>query len=170
MRLIKLILISIIVLFGVTAFLFMLFPSDIRISRVIAVNDVQKDIGAVISDMGTWRKWNLFTRSSDLTHISISNPSKGTGAFIHSDKLNVVITRVTPDTVRVKWVEDGKSFSSNFTMAQEGGQRVVVQWYFEFHFRWFPWEKLGSMFYDKQMGPPMEESLINLKHLVENNH
>jgi hypothetical protein len=28
---------------------------------------------------------------------------------------------------------------------------------------------LGSMFYDRQMGPVMEESLVNLKHLIENN-
>jgi len=45
---------------------------------------------------------------------------------------------------------------------------MIVEWYFNFHFRWYPWEKLGSMYYDKQLGPLMEKSLINLKSYIEN--
>jgi hypothetical protein len=45
-----------------------------------------------------------------------------------------------------------------------------VQWYFDFVFRWYPWEKFSSIVYDKQLGPAMEKSLNNLKDLIEKEH
>jgi hypothetical protein len=32
---------------------------------------------------------------------------------------------------------------------------------------WTPWEKFGSITFDKQFGTPMEASLNNLKKLME---
>ena len=37
----------------------------------------------------------------------------------------------------------------------------------KFHVKWYPWEKLASMFYDKQLGPMMEKSLVNLRNELE---
>jgi hypothetical protein len=45
----------------------------------------------------------------------------------------------------------------------------VLQWYFDIKLRWYPWEKFGSIVFDKQLGPPMEKSLGNLKKLLEKN-
>lgn len=47
------------------------------------------------------------------------------------------------------------------------GSVTVVQWYFDFTFKWYPWEKFSSIIYDKQLGPQMEQSLLNLKRLLE---
>ena len=38
--------------------------------------------------------------------------------------------------------------------------QTIVEWTLHFHMQWYPWEKLASMFYDKQLGPLMEKSLI----------
>ncbi len=61
-----------------------------------------------------------------------------------------------------------QQFNGGFNIADAEDQNTVVEWYFNFHFKWYPWEKLGSMFYDKQLGQVMEKSLINLKNYTEN--
>jgi hypothetical protein len=40
---------------------------------------------------------------------------------------------------------------------------TVVQWYFDFRLKWYPWEKFGSIVFDQQLGPSMESSLENLR-------
>jgi hypothetical protein len=171
MRLVKLVLISIVVLFGVTTFVFILFPSQVRVSRVITVDASKMRIAETINDFGTWDKWNQFIRGPGLTNKSISSPSSGKGSFINADQARVTNTGITQDSIKTRWQQpNGKGFNAIFNLVQEDGNRVVIQWYFDFHSKWYPWEKLGTMFYDKQMGPLMEESLVNLKHLVENNY
>jgi hypothetical protein len=49
----------------------------------------------------------------------------------------------------------------------ESGGQVILQWSLKFHLRWYPWEKLAGMFYDKQLGPLMEKSLLNLRKSLE---
>lgn len=44
----------------------------------------------------------------------------------------------------------------------------TVQLYYDFHLKWYPWQKLGSIIYDKQLGPVMEKWLVELKKEVEN--
>ena len=48
-----------------------------------------------------------------------------------------------------------------------GAGEYVVQWNFDFDFKWYPWEKMSSIFYDKQLGPIMERSLLQLKKQSE---
>ena len=49
----------------------------------------------------------------------------------------------------------------------QSDESVTLQWYFDFHFHWYPWEKLGALFYDKRFGFVMEKSLVELKTYVE---
>ena len=42
-----------------------------------------------------------------------------------------------------------------------------VQWQFEQHLHWYPWEKFGSLMNDKIIGAALEASLENLKKLSE---
>jgi Polyketide cyclase / dehydrase and lipid transport len=170
MRIVKLFLISAIVLFATTTFVFILFPSHIRISRVININSSREKIAAAISDLKTWEQWNHFISRSELTHKSISSPSFGKNAFLVSDQFKVAIIQSMPDTVKTYWEHGNRGgFEGVFHLVPNHPGNTTVQWYFDFSFKWYPWEKLGSMFYDKQIGPVMEESLLNLKRLVENN-
>ncbi len=72
---------------------------------------------------------------------------------------------------RVKWSElnisNNKRVQDSFHLEESAGI-TVVQWYFDFKLNWYPWEKFGSITFDKQVGPVMEQSLNNLKKLVEN--
>ena len=167
MKLLRLIVISGIILFIVVTFLFALFPSTIRVSRIMVVNaDLQKT-SATIEDLKTWRQWNHFINDSLLTNINISSPSMGKSAFLQSDQFKILVTGNNLDSMSTLWTKTGgKSFTGQFTMTSEAPGITTVQWYFDFHFKWYPWEKLGAMFYDKQLGPVMEKSLNDLNTYI----
>jgi len=82
-----------------------------------------------------------------------------------------MIVASTPDSVTTSWAQqNAKYFTGGYNLMQLVPDSVTVQWYFDFHFAWYPWEKFTSLVYDKQLGPVMEQSLINLKHYSESNH
>jgi hypothetical protein len=170
MRFLKLIIASVIVLFLVVTFLFALFPSTIRVSRVIAISSSLEKTSAVINNLNTWSHWNHFVNDSFLTNTYVSSPANGKGAFLKSDQFRILVTGSSIDSMSTQWTKtDGRSFSGQMLVIPSGPGNVVLQWYFDFHFRWYPWEKLGAMFYDKQLGPIMEKSLDDLKNYVEKN-
>lgn len=45
---------------------------------------------------------------------------------------------------------------------------TAVQLYYDFHIKWYnPIQKLGSIIYDKQLGPVLEKYLLRVKQEVE---
>jgi hypothetical protein len=86
---------------------------------------------------------------------------------LNTDSLSIKITYATTDTVKTVWKSySGREIAGVFTFQQAGGV-TIVQWYFDFHQPWYPWEKFASINFDKQWGPVMEKSLDNLKNIVE---
>ena len=96
-------------------------------------------------------------------------PSSGAGAFLQSDQLRIVEKQVDTAGVLLNWdMINGKQFAGGFQFLSLNPYSLTVQWWFEFHFRWYPWEKLGIFVYDRKLGPVMEESLGALQRFVEN--
>ena len=169
MRFIKLFLIGAIVLFFVVTVFSLIFPSNLRISRAINIAATREKVWATIDDLRTWDSWNQFISLSPLTGKSFSAPSAGTGAFLRSDQLVVKIVRSGPDSILIDWDQvNGKPFKGGFNLMQLSPDSLTVQCYLDFRFRWYPWEKFGSMVYDQHLGPLMEGSLAGLKRLMEN--
>jgi hypothetical protein len=71
--------------------------------------------------------------------------------------------------MRIAWKkQSGRITESGFTWYKIGNV-TVVQWYFDFHLHWYPWEKFSSLLLESQVGAPMERSLDKLKKLAERN-
>jgi len=88
---------------------------------------------------------------------------------IQTNTINIYsIASVKRNWAGTRWVQpNGREFESAFDLTL-GKEFTTTQWYFDFYFKWYrPWEKFGSIIYDKQMGPSMEKSLTQLKALVE---
>ncbi|MFI5151949.1 MAG: hypothetical protein ACHQET_01365 [Chitinophagales bacterium] len=167
MRFLKLVLISILVFFIILTFLFSLFPSNIRISRVIQIQSSKEKIMATIGNLETWKDWNLLIYNSGLRNIRIPDPPLGRGASLHSDQLTVTVEEMNADSLVTRWSKSNeRKFRGGFYLVQSD-ESVTLQWYFDFHFHWYPWEKLGALFYDKRFGFVMEKSLVELKTYVE---
>ena len=74
------------------------------------------------------------------------------------------------DSLSLVWYKKGgRPFTGKFILIDSPPGQVDLQWMLEFHFRWYPWEKLAAMFYDRQLGPEMETILAALKSYVEKN-
>jgi len=161
MRFIKLALISAVVFFVIIFIISSLIPAHVRISRAVNIRGPQKDIAGLVSDLQSWHDWNEMIKGIPENRVWYQD-----GQLI-SDSLKLTATLATPDTVRTVWQNNsGKEIAGVFTFRQ-AGEVTIVQWYFDFHQRWYPWEKFASINFDKQWGPLMERSLGNLKKSVE---
>ena len=169
MRFIKLFFISIIVLFCVLMAISLTIPSHIRISRAINIGAPMQKVFNAVNDLKAWDSWNHFTSQSSLTNKIFSDPSSGYGALMKADQLSIIITDSKPDSIKTNWDQlNAKRFDAGFNFYQLRPDSVTVQFYLDFHFKWYPWEKFTTLLYDKQLGPVMEESLSGLKHILEN--
>ncbi len=161
MRLVKLGLISIVVLFVVIFCISLLIPSQVRISRAINITAPKDSLTHYLCDLRQWPKWNTLITNQELT-----NPLYSNNAFT-SDRLQVRLKQAEADTITTIWRQGtGRETSSGFNL-HTAGNTIVVQWYFDFQLNWYPWEKFGSIIFDKQLGPPMEQSLGELKKKLE---
>ena len=142
-RLFKLGIISFIVFFVLLLLMSLLVPSTIRISRAINIESPKSVIFPHLADTARWREWNEI----DVTNIDIT--------VRHADS----------GIIRTNWHYKGRDIQSSFRLEESAGI-TVVQWYFDFRLRWYPWEKFGSITLDKQFGIPMERSLENLQKVI----
>ncbi|HEX4849647.1 MAG TPA: SRPBCC family protein [Puia sp.] len=168
MRIFKLFFFSILIIGIAIVFVFSLFPSHIRISRVIRIEASRQKTAAVVNNLNTWHEWNELIGASPESRV-LTGHEEGPGASISAKGIRMMITESSANSVLTRWIQDnGKNFSGGFRFIDTDSNRIITEWYFDFHFKWYPWEKLGSMFYDKQLGPVMEKSLLDLKRYMEN--
>lgn len=144
MKLIKLGLLSAFFLSLLLFLMSLLIPSVVRISRAIDINAPIEAIQPRLADLQEWKDWNEMAR----------------------DEMEIKIVSASRDTITASWKNGNNPVMSAFTLAESGGA-TVVQWYFDFQLDWYPWEKFGSIIFDKHFGSPMEKSLSNLKATIE---
>ena len=165
MRFLKLGIISAVALFGVILLISLLLPSHVRISRAIDINARRETIYPLLADIQQWERWSEYIRAY---HNRVAQPD-----MLKTDEVAVFITGKTDSLVTADWTQpSGNKFGSGFAIfGNTGGQgHTTVQWYFDFHVKWYPWEKFQSIVYDQQLGPEMEKSLNSLKQLAESTH
>lgn len=162
MRLLKLFLISVVAFSVLILALSLLFPSSVRISRAINVA-VSKDMAwQGLGNIRQWEDWNLMISNPELTNKRL------TDSVFLSDQLKVAILSSTRDSVFTSWTfSTNEAVKSGFHLIT-AGDSTVIQWFFDFKLKWYPWEKFGSIIFDKQLGGTMESSLTNFKKFVEN--
>ena len=156
MRLIKLALISFIVLFGIITAMSLLIPAHIRISKAVTISS-NDSLFYLIKDTAQWPRWHPAFQGQKVTTVLQQNHIT-TKTEVESDTL-----------VRMAWQQDGKLPVMNSWELHRFGtaDSVALQWYMDFHLKWYPWQKFGSMLYEKTYGTLMEQGLKNIKAIVE---
>ncbi len=156
MRLIKLAFISILLLFFVVTAISLLIPSDIRISKAINIHSGEDSIFALIRDTTKWKQWHP---------AFISNDSATAFPQIH------IVQQSESDSEIVMHLQQGDKpeVVNGWKIYQYPHvDSLTLQWYMDFHLKWYPWQKFGSMLYEKTYGTMMEKGLENIKSRVEN--
>lgn len=145
MRVIKLGIISFIVIFVILFLISLMIPSVVRTSRAINIEAPVNVVYPLLADTSKWGRWNE----------------------LKNDKIQINQLPSDSSLLKSEWTYGNRTIRS-FYRIERLGDITVVQWYFEFTLKWYPWEKFGSITFEKQFGPAMETSLINLKNLVTN--
>ena len=155
MRLIKLALISIVILFAMATLFSLQIPSDIRISKAINVSATRDSVLQLVGNRERWKEWHPAFKPGDSTR----NFARITFNTITQNDSSVVmeLSQGDKDPVINGWN----------VYEYEGVDSVTVQWYMDFHLEWYPWQKMGSLFYENTYGIMMQEGLDQLKKRVE---
>lgn len=139
----------------------LLFPSRVRISRAINIGAPKELVSSYVRDLRQWPTWNEMINQQELT------TRKSTDSIFSSDQMIVRLVFASPDTIITSWTRRRNETINSGINLMTGGDSTIVQWYFDFKLKWYPWEKFGSIIFDKQLGPSMEASLGNLKKFME---
>jgi hypothetical protein len=157
---------SIVILSLIVLFLFALFPSTISVTRMVHINSSEDKIRNCISDLRTWKTWNEFANFQVAKNILHMKPDSAGFDYLRVGGNEISLSSVDRDHVYTLWKRGNKMFTGQFMIDAKNGPPIVI-WTMNFNVKWYPWEKLASMFYDKQLGPLMEKSLIQLRNELE---
>jgi len=150
MQLIKLIIISAIAFFLLLTAFTLFIPSQIRISRAVDIAAERKSVLPFVQQLSNWTDWNAYVQDT-------------------AGRFSIRLLQVSDSLVTSEWLAGDKSFSSGIAIYEVRKGTITVQWYFDFKLKWYPWEKIASIVYDRQMGDVMQESLVKLKERIESN-
>jgi hypothetical protein len=153
MRLVKLALLSIFFLLLLVTIIGLLFPSHVRISKAIDMSHDKIAVRKMITDTSAWKSWHpTFLQGS--TYLS-SAPAT---YKLRSNTDSLVEMNVDYGTREVLY---GWQFHH-----YENSERYTLQWWADFELGWYPWERLGSLFFEKTYGAMMEQGLKNLDSVL----
>jgi hypothetical protein len=150
-RLIKLAILSIIILFLIATGISLLIPSQIRISKAANFHHSQKQ--ALVDAIKDQKKWNEW-------HPAYMNDSLQRMKEVSVAKL------IESDSELVFQMQQGKKppvISAWKFYGYPNADSLTLQWYMDFSLKWYPWQKFGSLFFENTYGRMMEEGLTNLK-------
>ncbi len=161
MRLIKLGLISVVVLFFLASAIGMLLPSTVLVSRAIDIKAYKAPVFRYVSDLRNWKDW-VDGMSNPIVKIIDSS-----SAILGNTKVR--ITGITDSTVVSQWDSENASnqISTIRLIANDNLKMTVVQWQFVQEVKWYPWERFSSMMNDRIIGTLLEKNLNQLKKVAE---
>jgi ribosome-associated toxin RatA of RatAB toxin-antitoxin module len=153
MRLLKLAVISIILLFALWTLLSLLIPSQVRISKATNISARPAAVWALVNDSAQWHRWHpWFGDSSTVLEKVRFNWQERSDSFAH-----VVLQH--PGV---------RDLDNNFRIYRlSGNDSLTVQWYIDFKLKWYPWEKFSSLFFESSYGQMMEQGLKGMKGEAE---
>jgi hypothetical protein len=154
LRLIKLAFISAIFLFLIATGFSLFIPSHIRISKAINIPGRADSVLELVKDTSRWVQWHPAYMSRD----SAQFPS-----------IQITTLKTTEDEVVMELQQGNKKPVVNGWKihGNAGADSLTLQWYMDFHLKWYPWQKFGSLFYENTYGVMMQQGLDNIKSRVE---
>ena len=165
MRIFRLVIASAIVLFIICTIISFFIPSDVRVSKAIQINASKESVMEQLRDPSNWKNWYPDADSSKYfyEHDTLK------GLILDQEKKHfIVITGKNENEVTASYVLPRKKIPTGWQIiSASGANSVTVQWYIDFHLRWYPWEKFTSFMFEKVYQPQMQKGLDNLKALLE---
>ena len=165
MRILKLIIISFISLSLIITIISLFIPSNVTISRAVQINVSKEEVMRQLNEPANWRHWypggdstDFFYENAVVKGLVLDKRRHHYIIMLAEKKQEVMaIFRLSRKNISTGWrlvpATDSKS--------------VTVQWYINFHLRWYPWEKFSSFMFERISDPQLKQGLDNLKALLE---
>jgi hypothetical protein len=153
-RLLKLAFISLVVLFIIVTAISLIIPSHIRLAKQITIRAEKDSIFFLVKNKDQWPRW----------HPSFLNGD-------HSEMLSRIKAQVLSEkdsVLQMQWLQkDKKPLNMGWQLFHTDNTPVAtLQWYMDFDLKWYPWQKIGSLFYESNYGAMMEQGLHNIKEAI----
>jgi hypothetical protein len=124
---------------------------------------------AQIRDAAKWKNWypgmdtaKLFYENGMAKGVLLDDKDSAHRAYLH-------IIKEEPDEI-IAEAKGGKLrpvINGWRAIPYPGGDSTTLQWYMDFHLRWYPWEKFSSLIFDGTYGQRIERGLLNVKKLFQ---
>ena len=165
MRIIRLVVVSIVVFFIIITIISLFIPSNIQISKAVQVYASKDSVMKQLRDPRNWRNWYP---GADSSKFFYENDSIKGLILDESKQRDIIITGKTEGEVTAVYLLSNKKIPTGWKiLSVEDPNSVTVQWYIDFHLRWYPWEKFTSFMFEKVYDPQLQNGLNNLKAFVE---
>lgn len=167
MKIVRLLVISLFIFFGLFFLGSMIIPSHVRVSRAINLKPGSNDVMNQINDLNNWKYWY-----PQFEHITLEDVRTQANKTVQA-KANGILLEITganDSLVAVKFLKGERPVNISWKLiSYQHSDSLTLQSYMDFDFKWYPWEKFSSLLLDKSYGPTMEQSLLNLKQLTNAN-
>lgn len=162
MKYIKLAIISFIILFAIITLMALLLPSSVIVSRAIDINADLDTINNYTLNIKNWGKWvpekNTFFKVENDNTILIG-------------KTTVYVENINDSSITTKWVAEKSAIQQSRLQVIKfnHSKLITVQWQFIEKFKWYPWQRFGSIINEAVLGNALEKKLQALKNICEQN-
>lgn len=159
MRLIRFALISAVILFALATAIGLLLPSHVIVSRAVDIAAAPEKVRTFTHGIDRWKTW---VAGMGDTSVHVYNAAD---AQIGNNRVTMQLQN--DSTYVTLWTGRSGAPQTSTMRIIPLGSTTTVQWQFEQHIGWMPWERLGSMMNDKILGVMMEQNLNTLKSVTE---
>jgi hypothetical protein len=167
-RAIKLGFLSFIFLFLLITGFSLFIPSHITISRAVNIKGTKEKVMAEVSDPGKWVSW--YPGLDSAQPVFVDGKVKGYSFDCSAaNPVTILHTKTSNDEVlalfhpkKLRPVLNGWK-----VLSYPASDSITVQWYMDFHLRWYPWEKFSSLLLEKSHGAKMELGLTRLRQKIQ---
>jgi len=165
MRILRFILASVVVIFTIVTIISLFVPSHVRISRGIQINCSKDSVMKQLSDVSGWKKW--YPGADTLKLYYEGNVERGL-VLDGQRRRYLVLKEKRNDQVTAEYLLPNKKIPTGWLVATNAeSNSVTIQWYMDFHLRWYPWEKFSSFMFERIYHPQLQQGLDNLKRVLE---
>ena len=118
-----------------------------------------------VSEVSNWRNW--YPGGDSLKVYYEGNVARGL-VLDEQRKRYLVFREKKNDEVTAEYLLRNKKIPTGWLVATNAeSNSVTIQWYMDFHLRWYPWEKFSSFMFERVYHPQLQQGLDNLKSLLE---
>ena len=142
MRVIKLGIISLVFFAIFLTILSFFFPSNVRISKALDIRTSKDSLLAQLNNPVNWKKWYPGADTSDF--FIVDGQVKGVATGEMKALMIIFVSDSSVGTANAG--PNAKKGESGWTIFPGGTpDTYTVQWYMDFHLRWYPWEKFSGL-------------------------